>query len=47
MTPNIYFRLSRPLKEDAQIDPIQISLFYAEASSHGLSLNITPDYGFT
>ena len=46
INPEIYVRLSKPLKEDAQIDLLDLKAFYQQTSNHGLSINISPDYTF-
>jgi len=46
LNPEIYLRLSRPLKEGALINLINIESFYAHLSTNGLSIRISPDYGF-
>ena len=47
VVPRIYLSLSRHLKDEAVIEPLQIALFYEQSSTYGLSANITPDYGFS
>ncbi len=46
INPEIYVRLARPLKDDSQIDLIDLNSFYKHNENHGLSLNVSPDYTF-
>ena len=43
----IYLRIARPLKSDVKIELINVSAFYEHTTFYGLSINVTPDYGFS
>lgn len=42
----IYLRISRPLKDDTKIDLINSTSFYDLTNHYGISINVTPDYGY-
>lgn len=46
MNPVIFMRISRPLRDYSKIEFINTQLFYEQTQHYGISLNVTPDYGF-
>lgn len=47
VNPMIYLRLARPLKEDAQLDALSLDSFYLQTNFNGVTLSLTPDYGYS
>ncbi len=46
INPQIYLRLARPLKDDVTLDTLDLDKFYERTNYNGISINMTPDYGF-
>ena len=44
--PLVWLRVTRPLRDDSKLDLINLSAFYEQTNHFGLSVNVTPDYGF-
>ena len=43
INPLIYYRLSKPLKADAELPELDLSLFYKETADHGIEIEIEPE----
>ena len=46
MNPFIFYRLARPLKEEAKLPSLVLSKYYEESEFTGLKLEIIPDYSY-
>lgn len=46
MNPLIFYRLARPLKEEAKLPSLSLSKYYQESEFSGLKIEITPDYSY-
>lgn len=46
VNPLIFYRLARPLKEEAKLPTLNLTNYFDESEYHGLKIEIAPDYTF-
>lgn len=46
VNPLIFYRLARPLKEEAKLPTLNLTNYFDETEYHGLKIEIAPDYTF-
>ena len=46
VNPLIFYRLARPLKEEAKLPTLTLETYFEKSDNHGIKIEITPDYTY-
>ena len=46
VNPLIFYRVARPLKEEAKLSTLNLATYFGQSEYHGLKIELLPDYTY-